>query len=190
MERTRILVNSPSVVSEVIEGEAVIMNLGTGQYFSCQGVGGEMWSLIETGATRGEILDHVKANYSVDDAVLTQSFDQFLASLEEYELVRHESAEAEGAEAPSGNGAGGADAGAGGAAGAKGAFIEPLLNVYNDMEDLLLLDPIHDVDETGWPQPKPAEEDAGGSAPENAEASAQGTAEAGTVEANAQGGAA
>jgi hypothetical protein len=160
VEQTRILVNSPSVVSEVIEGEAVIMNLATGQYFSCLGVGGEMWSLIEKGATRREIIDYVQANYVVDDAVLGSSCDQFLASLEEYELVRHEPAPNDGdpsheahSESPeNGNG------------GTKGLFQEPLLNVYSDMEDLLLLDPIHDVDETGWPQPKPAEEAAAGGA--------------------------
>jgi hypothetical protein len=27
----------------------------------------------------------------------------------------------------------------------------PLLRKYTDMRDLLLLDPIHDVDEQGWP---------------------------------------
>jgi len=31
------------------------------------------------------------------------------------------------------------------------AFRPPTVAVYSDMEDLLLLDPIHDVDETGWP---------------------------------------
>jgi len=30
-------------------------------------------------------------------------------------------------------------------------FSTPTMSVYTDMEDLLLLDPIHDVDETGWP---------------------------------------
>jgi len=38
-------------------------------------------------------------------------------------------------------------------------FAPPVLEVYTDMQDLLLLDPIHDVDETvGWPSPKPPEE--------------------------------
>jgi hypothetical protein len=27
----------------------------------------------------------------------------------------------------------------------------PVLNKYTDMQDLLLLDPIHEVDERGWP---------------------------------------
>jgi hypothetical protein len=29
------------------------------------------------------------------------------------------------------------------------------LHKYTDMEELLLLDPIHDVDETGWPNKSP-----------------------------------
>jgi hypothetical protein len=28
-----------------------------------------------------------------------------------------------------------------------------VLGVHPDMQDLLLLDPIHDVDEVGWPTP-------------------------------------
>jgi hypothetical protein len=35
-------------------------------------------------------------------------------------------------------------------------FHAPVLQVYSDMQDLLLLDPIHEVDATGWPMPAPA----------------------------------
>jgi hypothetical protein len=30
-------------------------------------------------------------------------------------------------------------------------YAKPELQVYSDMKDLLLLDPIHDVSEEGWP---------------------------------------
>ena len=36
----------------------------------------------------------------------------------------------------------------------RAPFHPPVLNVFSDMQDLLLLDPIHDVDATGWPMPK------------------------------------
>ena len=37
------------------------------------------------------------------------------------------------------------------------AWTAPVLEVFTDMEDLLLLDPIHDVSEAvGWPMQKPA----------------------------------
>jgi hypothetical protein len=35
----------------------------------------------------------------------------------------------------------------------KPSFTPPLLHKYSDMQELLLLDPIHDVDEAGWPKP-------------------------------------
>ena len=45
----------------------------------------------------------------------------------------------------------------GGPPASKPDFQEPALQKYTDMEDLLLLDPIHEVDDTGWPNPKPDE---------------------------------
>jgi hypothetical protein len=36
-----------------------------------------------------------------------------------------------------------------------GEFAPPVLHVYSDMREVLLLDPIHDVeDASGWPEPK------------------------------------
>jgi hypothetical protein len=33
----------------------------------------------------------------------------------------------------------------------KRPFVAPTLKKYSEIEDLLLLDPIHDVDDSGWP---------------------------------------
>jgi hypothetical protein len=41
---------------------------------------------------------------------------------------------------------------AGGAA--NGVFTRPVLTKFTDMQDLLLLDPIHDVNSSGWPAKK------------------------------------
>jgi len=38
--------------------------------------------------------------------------------------------------------------------GAENAFSAPLLEKYSDMQELLLLDPIHEVGERGWPEPR------------------------------------
>ena len=40
---------------------------------------------------------------------------------------------------------------------AAGPWSPPSIAVFSDMQDLFLLDPIHDVDEAGWPS-RPAEE--------------------------------
>jgi hypothetical protein len=39
--------------------------------------------------------------------------------------------------------------------GSAPSFTRPVLNKFGDMQDLLLLDPIHEVDEAGWPYSKP-----------------------------------
>ena len=41
----------------------------------------------------------------------------------------------------------------------KSAWQAPLLQKFTDMQALLLLDPIHEVDSAGWPQPKPEEQE-------------------------------
>jgi hypothetical protein len=38
---------------------------------------------------------------------------------------------------------------------AKPTFKELSLRTFTDLQELLLLDPIHDVDEVGWPAPLP-----------------------------------
>jgi hypothetical protein len=37
---------------------------------------------------------------------------------------------------------------------AKRPFVIPSLQAYRDMQDMLSLDPIHDVEAAGWPVPK------------------------------------
>ena len=39
------------------------------------------------------------------------------------------------------------------------AFVAPALTRYTDVKDLLVLDPVHDVDEMGWPTPKLTEDE-------------------------------
>lgn len=162
MVRTSFLeVNAPTVISEVIDGEAVIMNMATGRYFSCQGVGGEIWSMIEDGTTKESIRHRLQDRYAVESPFLDQSLDGFLANLREHDLIR-EAGPAGGNGGSPGTEDEGQERGEGAMADGNSTapgtgpatFRPPELNVYSDMEDLLLLDPIHDVDETGWPQPK------------------------------------
>jgi hypothetical protein len=42
--------------------------------------------------------------------------------------------------------------------GKRRAYVAPAFDRYTDMAELLLIDPVHDVDEAGWPQPLPRDE--------------------------------
>ena len=143
---SRLMVNAPAVVSEIIDGEAVIMNLDSGHYFSARGTGAAVWSLLDAGWPPESIARAVASRYklSLGDAEL--ALRDFMADLDRHALVREtatiigavsaESASSDMADFPS-------------------EWGPPSLEVFTDMEDLLLLDPIHEVSDEGWPMPQP-----------------------------------
>ncbi len=136
-------VNAPKVVHDVIEGEAVLVNLNNGNYYSIDSVGADVWSLVEKRAAVNQIVHHVASLYEGSPEEIEKGIHELLEELLKEELIVPDPA----ATPSEGNGLHTAS----GAAGVKPAFEQPRLHKYSDMEDLLLLDPIHDVDETGWP---------------------------------------
>ena len=137
-------INAPAVVSEIIDGEAVIMHLKSGNYFSTSDSGGVIWHGIEKHLGTEALVQLLVTKYGLAASDASQNLDSFLATLTEHDLIRARAGDAPQA----------ADAGI--AAQTRSPFQPPVLNVFSDMKDLLLLDPIHDVDEAGWPtQPSP-----------------------------------
>jgi len=136
-------INTRFVVSEVIDDEAVIMDLRTGNYFSAGGTGGQIWRALETDRGYASILRWLTTTYAAEPQTLKRSLDAFMADLVAHELV--ETLETDGA-----NGAADMDGGPW-TGPALRPFDPPCLTMHTDMQDLLLLDPIHDVDAAGWP---------------------------------------
>jgi len=124
-------VNSPRIVAETIDGEVVAIDLDTGSYYSLDGSGAAIWQLIESGASVQEI----EAAVGVAEPVVT-----FVAELATEGLIR-----------PSTDGASGPRAAEASVPMPSGPFEAPRLEKFSDLEDLLLLDPVHDVDPRGWP---------------------------------------
>jgi len=137
-------VNSPHVIFENIEGELVMIHMAKGSYYSTDALGARLWGLIVAGHRVDEMREWVGASYHGDSAEIARGVQAFLAELQAEELIVR-------AERPAANGGPPAE-------NVKlGDFAVPVLNKYRDMEDMLMLDPIHEVEETGWPAPKPAE---------------------------------
>src|SRR5262245_32059579 len=140
----RFRVNAPAVASEIIDGEAVIMNLRSGAYFSTRGSGSLLWSWIEQGIAEDALLDALRQSFADADGQAAPALDAFLSQLLQHELIReiplHGPIPAPEPRIPPPS---------------RVPFAAPMLEVYTDMQDLLLLDPIHDVSEDeGWPAPK------------------------------------
>jgi len=139
-------VNAPQVIHETIDGEVIVIDLGTGNYYSLKGSGAEIWDALD------------RSGAATQDGLVTALGDRFETAREELAAgVASLAAEllAEGliveADASAKTGAPPSDT----SGGAKGAFETPRLEKFTDMQDLVLLDPVHEVDATGWPQRRP-----------------------------------
>jgi Coenzyme PQQ synthesis protein D (PqqD) len=146
---SRFTVNSPQVTHETIDGEAVILNLDTGSYYSVNNAAAVIWNLLDSGMSIGRIVETVSAKYTGEPKEIEAGVNALIEKLAEEGLIIA-NGELDGtAIEPTGateilNGE-------------TLPFEFPKLHKYTDMEDLLLLDPIHDVDDIGWPN-KPRDE--------------------------------
>jgi hypothetical protein len=124
MSDERYEINEPAVVADEIDGMAVIINLESGAYYSGTESSAEAWVALIAGADAGELAAAM--------AVPTTALAAFIGHLLEQGLLRPRNA----------------DPRKWSAGPARGQLA---LERFDDLEDLLLLDPVHDVTQQGWP---------------------------------------
>jgi hypothetical protein len=120
-------IQQPPVSHECIDGEVVIINMATGTYYSLLGTASAIWQNIAAGTTRDQLLARFDA--SVQDEV-----SAFLQELEHdglVDLAAEPPQIAAGVELPT--------------------YSTPRVEKFTDLQELLMLDPIHEVDSAGWP---------------------------------------
>ena len=137
MNGARWQLNEREVSSEVIDGELIIMHLKSGKYYSSAGVGPLVWSCVARGLTSMAASEVVAKHCGMRAQDVAADVEAFIASLVSEELLRESPAEPTEAVLEQ--------------TGEALVYAKPELQVYSDMKDLLLLDPIHDVSEEGWP---------------------------------------
>lgn len=147
---SRFVINGPNVIHDTIDGEAVIINLMSGRYYSLQHTGAEIWDLIENGATAADVARAMTQRYDAGDVDMEHVVVQFLGKLQEENLIRVDGSDEPGPDSVVDTPA------TTGSPREAASFAAPVLSVYSDLEDILLLDPIHEVDEEGWPVATPA----------------------------------
>src|SRR5262249_45434434 len=129
----------PPIVAELVEGEVIAIDLDRGSYYSLQKETAAVWSALIAGRSGAEILAAVAPAAESDR--LAGELNGFVDSLLVEKLIRPASP-AKGHPAA--------------AIGALMPWAADALRFerFTDMQDLLVLDPVHEVDEeAGWPKP-------------------------------------
>lgn len=135
MNKHTYTIQEPSVVAEIIDGEAIIMDMASGTYFSSDGVGAIVWQDIIDGRSHDQILSAAEAAYP-QASQARREIEAYLDELMARSLVKLGPEAHATASATSSWG---------------GDYQTPRLSSHEDMQDLIQLDPIHDVDQVGWP---------------------------------------
>lgn len=120
--------NEQQVAAKIMDGEAILINLGTGAYYSIGSTGGFIWSLIEKRLPLQDIVRAVTEHY---DVVPTEAEADVLRIIEELRT--------EGLVAVSTSNAGVGIAPP--APGTRLPYEKPAIEKYTDMAEMFALDP-------------------------------------------------
>jgi hypothetical protein len=134
---TRYYYLNPTGLSyEDFGGEMVAVNFDTGKYYGLTGSALTIWQLLLRPRSIGELVDEMKRIYSAGEHDIAEMTGKFVTILENEDLLVHidvpELTVTETEDRP--------------------AFVAPGLEVHSDLQELIMLDPVHDADpEHGWP---------------------------------------
>ena len=129
-KETRFALNAPRVIFDEIDGEVLVIDLKIGHYFRLREGASRLWNLIISGSTFLEIIE-----ISNNDPPNRQDIDQFILELLSLNLivqsndVNHTQTNLRSMD-----------------------LSNLKIEKFTDLEDILGLDPIHEVDASkGWP---------------------------------------
>jgi Coenzyme PQQ synthesis protein D (PqqD) len=149
----QLTINAPHVVHETIDGETILIHLGTGTYYSLDGAGAEVWRLVLDGVPGDALAAAMQIRYDADPKLVGTTVASLVDELVAEGLLVSGRPEPSEAEAEAEAEAGDADDAAEAASAIP--FVAPVLHKYTDMQEFMLVDPLHDVEaDAGWPHVK------------------------------------
>lgn len=131
--------NNEEFAFEEFEGEILVLNLLEGTYYALGGTTPLFWADLTSGVKPARIVSKLQAATKTNETEIAGSLASFLDQLVAEQILLPADSAAEPAEAAA-------------AYSPSQAYSPPVMEKHVDMQDLLTLDPIHDVDpERGWP---------------------------------------
>ena len=141
MDNSRFVINSPTVIGEAIDGEVMVINLVSGIYYNLTGTAAAAWPLLAASLPSRKIVDTLSDACGVEADALARDFAAFVDTLATEAIIRTADEAVEPSVVPPM---------------AAAAYTGFAVNRYDDMRALLVVDPVHEVGDFGWPpQPEP-----------------------------------
>jgi hypothetical protein len=130
-------INNEDVSLERLNGETIILNFKTGAYYSCQGTGSDLFWMISNKVSIGSWRQILENYYLFSDDVSDGIVEFIQEALKEKIIHELNNSEVTEISLPDDL--------------KRAHWTTPNLLKYNDVQHLLLVDPIHDSSLQGWP---------------------------------------
>jgi len=129
----RVRPNTQDVAAKVLDGEAIMINLTLGTYYSLDRVGTVVWELIERGHSLKRVVEAVTSRFDVSPETAGADLQRLVGEMLEEGIVvqADEGAKQYGEPEPPTSRT----------TAARSAYEPPKLSIYRDMADLLALEP-------------------------------------------------
>jgi hypothetical protein len=132
---------------ERLDGETIVIDFESGRFYSFRESAADILWLITQGVDSSDFAEIMKSNFAAcpDDATLEQDLNSFLETLENLNVLSpvnpvnpHSDTSLTAAILPNDY--------------IRGDWVNPILTSNDELADLLAIDPIHEANESGWPQ--------------------------------------
>lgn len=132
------MIRTKGVIHERLDDEVIAIDLDRGIYYSMIGPAADIWTSLQLPVTVESVAEALAKRYDAQVDEIGGDVVEFVRTLRDVGLVLIGPAD-DATEPPALTEP------------LTGAWERPELEAYSDMADLVLLDPIHQVDEAGWP---------------------------------------
>jgi hypothetical protein len=134
------VLNSSEISLERLNGEVVIISFNSGNYYSCVGSAADILSLVSKEVDKTLWKEIICSKYKIDDLPVVE-VDLFIDECLKENIIILVNSKLDGmSNLPDDF--------------TRSSWNTPILKIYKDFQDLLLVDPIHDSSLTGWPELK------------------------------------
>jgi hypothetical protein len=123
--------------------EVIAANFLKGVYYSLLGSAAQIWEGLLAGVPFDQVVARVGALSDADNTEFETAARELVDALLQENLLLPANGVTPGTWNP--------------VAGAEGPYGLPVLERFTDMEELLILDPVHDVEDMGWPHANPTQ---------------------------------
>jgi hypothetical protein len=137
----RFCIYDKNIISDVFGEEVVLVNLESGMYFSLRNSATQVWIRLQNNYSVNETIGDLAVLFEVNYEELARQVYDFIQQLIDKQLIKLSDTTERQLIAPNQHQE-------------KLIFTPFVLEVFSDMQEIILLDPVHDVDKAGWPVSK------------------------------------